>query len=123
MLPDALGDLLLGGRCVGCERPGRVLCRACAALLPDAAVPAWPAPTPPGLATPFAAAEYDGLVRAMVLAHKERGVLALAAPLGWLLGGAVAAVAGGGAPGRSSWSRCRPGRRASAPAVTTPPGR
>ena len=27
MLPDALGDLLLGSRCVGCDRPGRVLCR------------------------------------------------------------------------------------------------
>jgi predicted amidophosphoribosyltransferase len=94
MLPDALGDLLLGSRCVGCERPGRVLCRPCAALLPDTAVPAWPSPTPAGLAAPFAGAAYDGLVRAMVLAHKERGVLALAGPLGGLLGGAVTAVLG-----------------------------
>lgn len=100
MLPDVLGDLLLGSRCVGCDRPGRLLCRACAATLPDAAEPAWPSPTPPGLAVPFAAASYDGLVRAMVLAHKEQGVLALAAPLGWLLAGAVAAaLADGGAGG------------------------
>ena len=95
MLPDALGDLLLGSRCVGCDRPGRVLCRLCARLLPDVAVPAWPSPTPPGLAPPFAAAAYDGLVRAMVLAHKERGVLALADPLGWLLGRAVVAATDG----------------------------
>ena len=55
MLPDALGDLLLGSRCVGCARPGRVLCPGCAAALPESAVPAWPSPTPPGLVVPFAA--------------------------------------------------------------------
>ncbi len=92
MLPDALGDLLLGSRCVGCGRPGRVLCRKCAATLPDGADHAWPSPTPPGLAQPFAATAYDGLVRAMVLAHKEQGVLALATPLGQLLSAAVAAA-------------------------------
>jgi len=89
MLPDALGDLLLGSRCVGCAEPGRVLCRGCAATLPQTAVPRWPSPTPPGLIVPFAAAEYDGLVRAMVLSHKERGVLDLAGPLGRLLGTAA----------------------------------
>ena len=89
MLPDALGDLLLGSRCVGCARPGRVLCRGCAATLPDTAVPTWPSPTPPGLVVPFAAAVYDGLVRAMVVSHKERGVLDLADPLGRLLGRAA----------------------------------
>lgn len=99
MLSDALGDLLFGSRCVGCDRPGRVLCRECAATLPADAVPAWPAPAPPGLAPPYAATSYDGLVRAMVLAHKERGVLALAAPLGWLLAGAAAVAARGGASG------------------------
>jgi predicted amidophosphoribosyltransferase len=100
MLPDALGDLLLGSRCVGCDRPGRLLCPECAATLPGTGAPAWPTPTPPGLAPPFAAASYDGLVRAMVLAHKERGVLGLAAPLGWLLAGAAAAaVAARGAAG------------------------
>jgi predicted amidophosphoribosyltransferase len=89
MLPDALGDLLLGSRCVGCARPGRVLCRGCAATLPDTAVPTWPSPTPPGLVVPFAAAVYDGVVRAMVVSHKERGVLDLADPLGRLLGRAA----------------------------------
>lgn len=46
---------------------------------------AWPTPTPPGLAPPFAAGAYDATLRAMVLAHKERRVLALADPLGRLL--------------------------------------
>ena len=99
MLPDALGDLLLGSRCVGCDRPGRVLCRECAATLPSGAELAWPSPTPPGLAPPFAATAYDGLVRAMVLAHKERGVLALATPLGRLLAVAVVAALADAATG------------------------
>lgn len=43
------------------------------------------------MAPPWAAAEYAGAVRAMVLAHKERRVLALARPLGKLLAVAVAA--------------------------------
>lgn len=91
---DAFTDLVLGGRCVGCGRGGRALCRACDATLPDRARPAWPTPVPDGLAQPFAAAAYDDTVRAMVIAHKERSVLALAGPLGRLLGHAVAALAG-----------------------------
>lgn len=91
---DAFTDLVLGGRCVGCGRGGRALCLSCAATLPDGARPAWPTPTPGGLAPPFAAAAYDGTVRAMVIAHKERRVLALARPLAGLLSHAVAAFAG-----------------------------
>lgn len=93
---DAVLDLLLGGRCVGCERPGRALCAACAGLLPAVAVPVRPDPAPPGLAACFAVAAYDGVVRAMVLAHKERGLLALARPLGALLARSVAAAGDGG---------------------------
>jgi predicted amidophosphoribosyltransferase len=92
---DAALDLLLGGRCVGCQRPGRALCRRCRDDLRTEPRCRWPDPSPPGLATPWSAAEYDGVVRAMVLALKERGVLGLAAPLGDLLAGAVAAVTGG----------------------------
>jgi predicted amidophosphoribosyltransferase len=91
---DDFTDLVLGGRCVGCGRGGRALCPSCAAGLPVRAGPAWPTPTPGGLAPPFAAAAYDGTVRAMVIAHKERSVLALARPLGRLLGHAVAASTG-----------------------------
>jgi predicted amidophosphoribosyltransferase len=90
---DAVTDLLLGGRCVGCDRAGRLLCGGCAATLPAAARPAWPHPTPDGLAPPVAAAPYDGVVRAMVLGLKEHRLLGLARPLTGLLAGAVAAAA------------------------------
>ena len=52
---DAL-DLFLGSSCVGCARPGRMLCARCRA---GAAVPGrarWPQPTPAGLVTPWSTA-------------------------------------------------------------------
>ncbi len=89
---DAVLDLLLGGRCVACDRPGRAWCRACR---PDdgPAWVAWPTPVPPGLATPWTAADYDGAVRAALLAHKERHVAGLSPGLAVLLARAVAAAA------------------------------
>ncbi|WP_182524010.1 ComF family protein [Nocardioides dongkuii] len=93
---DAVTDLLLGGRCVACRRPGRLLCAGCSALLPGSARLAWPVPSPPGLVPPWAAGEYDGTLRAMVLGLKERRLLALARPLAGLLAVAVAAT---GVPG------------------------
>lgn len=89
---DAFVDLVLGGRCVGCGRPGRALCRACDRSLPRVAQPRWPTPVPAGLATPWASDDYAATARAMVLAHKERGVLALARPLGRLLAQSVCAA-------------------------------
>ena len=79
-LPDAARDLLLGSACVGCAAPGRVLCPACEQTLPRRGSAAWPSPTPPGLALPFAAGAYDGLLKALVNAHKEHAVHALAGP-------------------------------------------
>jgi predicted amidophosphoribosyltransferase len=93
LLRDAALDLLLGGRCVGCELPGRALCPGCRSRLPDAAWQAWPDPTPAGLAPPWAAAAYVELVRAVLLAHKERRVAGLAWPLAGLLARSVAAAA------------------------------
>ncbi|WP_121255257.1 ComF family protein [Nocardioides ferulae] len=95
---DAALDLLLGGSCVGCARPGRLLCRPCADTLPDRPRLARLVPAPPGLAPAWAAAEYDGLVRAMVLGHKERRLLGLRVPLAALLGDAVTALLAGGEP-------------------------
>ncbi|HEX4472962.1 MAG TPA: ComF family protein [Nocardioides sp.] len=87
---DDFRDLLLGSTCVGCARPGRLWCVACAEALDPRPRPAWPSPAPPGLREPWAATEYAGPVRAMILGHKEHGLLALATPLGELLAVAVA---------------------------------
>lgn len=59
-------------------------------------------PEPAGLPAVYAAAPYADAARAALLAHKERGALALAHPLGTALAGAVRAgllVAGVGAAG------------------------
>lgn len=89
---DAWIDLVAGGTCVGCDRPGRVLCHGCRAALPTRAVPAWPTPTPPGLVPPYAAGPYDGTLRQLVIGLKERRLLGLAGPLAELLAVAVAAA-------------------------------
>jgi predicted amidophosphoribosyltransferase len=95
---DGAIDLLLGGACVGCARPGRVLCRRCREELPGGAAPAWPTPVPAGLVEPWAAAVYDGTVRSMVLGLKERRLLGLAVPLARLLAAAVACELPRGSP-------------------------
>jgi predicted amidophosphoribosyltransferase len=86
---DGALDLLLGGACVGCGEPGRLLCEGCACELPVGAAPAWPTPVPAGLVEPWAAGSYDGTLRAMVLGLKERRLLSLARPLAGLLAQAV----------------------------------
>ncbi|HJQ05697.1 MAG TPA: ComF family protein [Nocardioides sp.] len=88
-LYDAFADLVLGAACVACGRPGRPLCRECHTDLPVVAAPAWPTPTPAGLAPPYAVGEYADALRALVLRHKEDRLLALARPLGELLAVAV----------------------------------
>ena len=87
MLPDLL-DLVLPRDCAGCRRPGRTLCTDCRAEL-GLPRPHRPDPCPAGLPPLVAAAAYDGVVRAALLAHKERGRLGLAGPLGAALAGAV----------------------------------
>lgn len=97
---DAVLELALGSACAGCAVPGRALCRRCDRSLPTRAVAAWPTPTPSGLVRPAAAGEYAGLLRDLVLAHKEHGRLALARPLGRLLAVAVT----------DAWLAVEPGR-------------
>ena len=93
VLLDAAADLLLGSSCLGCSRPGRPWCPGCAAALPAEAAVTWPTPAPAGLAVPWSAAEYDGAVRTIVVAHKERRALALRDPLARLLARSVRAGA------------------------------
>ncbi|MFI6015568.1 ComF family protein [Streptomyces sp. NPDC051243] len=106
-----LTDLVLPAECAGCGRSRTVLCPECRAVLSGAAPSrVRPVPEPPGLPVVHAAARYTDEVRAALLAHKERGALALAAPLGTALAGAVraglreAGAGGCGASMRGAWT-------------------
>lgn len=92
MLADVL-DLLCPRRCAGCAAPAGSLCADCAELLTGPAVPHSPKPRPAGLPATTALTAYDGPVRALLLAYKERGRVALARPLGDALGRAAAPFA------------------------------
>jgi len=93
LLVRDLVDLVLPQACAGCAEPSALLCDACRrALAGLRPAPAVPSPCPPGLPRTWAAGTYGGPLRGALLAHKERGRLALAAPLGALLAGAVAAL-------------------------------
>lgn len=98
-LRAAARDLLLGGRCAACDRPGDVLCRSCADVLSEEAAlargPTRPHPCPPGFPDTWAVGGYDGPLRAVLLAHKEHGQRRLARPLGDLLALAVEGLAAG----------------------------
>ncbi|MET9520760.1 ComF family protein [Streptomyces coeruleorubidus] len=121
-----LTDLVLPTECGGCGRPRTVLCPECRAVLSGvAARRVRPVPEPPGLPVVHAAAPYADEVRATLLAHKERGALALAGPLGVALAGAVRAglrKAWGGswAGAEGAWSR---GAGAAVLLVPVPSGR
>ncbi|MET9297040.1 phosphoribosyltransferase family protein [Streptomyces sp. NPDC003077] len=91
--------------CAGCGRPRTELCAECrGAVIGNGSVRrvgprrVRPRPPPVGLPTVYAAAPYADAVRAVVLAHKERGALALAGPLGVALARAVRELRPGGGP-------------------------
>ncbi|MER7777096.1 ComF family protein [Streptomyces sp. NPDC096191] len=87
-----LTDLVLPAECGGCGRTRAVLCPRCrTALSGSEPRRVRPVPEPSGLPSVHAAAPYADEVRAALLAHKERGVLALTPPLGVALAGAVRA--------------------------------
>ncbi|MCN9244750.1 ComF family protein [Streptomyces sp. RY43-2] len=120
-LTGDLTDLVLPAECGGCGRPRAVLCPECRAAL-HGRTPrrVRPMPVPAGLPVVHAAAPYGGAVRAMILAHKERGVLALARPLGTALAGAVRAGLGGDRVGLHGNRAGLDGARAPAPVLLVP---
>jgi predicted amidophosphoribosyltransferase len=82
-------DRLLPVGCAGCGRPGVLACRECAESLAGPATAVLPSPAPLGLPPPYAAAAYDGVVRDLLLAAKERGAVGLLPLLGAALSAAV----------------------------------
>ncbi|MDX3534110.1 phosphoribosyltransferase family protein [Streptomyces sp. MB09-01] len=87
-----LAGLVLPVDCAGCGAVRVLVCAGCREVLSGAgAGPVRPSPRPEGLPVVHAAAVYEGGVRALLLAHKERGALPLAGMLGEALAGAVLA--------------------------------
>ncbi|MET7646410.1 ComF family protein [Streptomyces sp. NPDC005426] len=90
-----IAGLVLPVDCGGCGRTRTELCEECAAQLYGGAPRrVRPDPEPTGLPVVHAAAGYEHAVRAVLLAHKERGALGLAGAVGRALAGAVRAGAG-----------------------------
>ena len=98
---EALLDLVVPRLCAGCGAPQQLWCPACASTLESAAWPTAPQPVPVGFPRTWAVSPYAGPVREALVAHKERGRLALARPLGDALARSVAA-AGAALPGASA---------------------
>ncbi|MER7828325.1 ComF family protein [Streptomyces sp. NPDC096097] len=92
-----IAGLVLPVDCAGCGAVRELVCAECRSALSGAGEgPVRPSPRPAGLPGVRAAAVYEGAVRGLLLAHKERGALPLAGVLGAAL---AAAVLGGGTGG------------------------
>ncbi|MFJ9694261.1 ComF family protein [Kitasatospora sp. NPDC101183] len=81
-------DVLLPADCAGCGAERAQLCPECRRALADTR------PAPTLLPWAHAAAPYGDPFRRLLLAHKERGALRLAGPLGEVLGRAVRSALG-----------------------------
>jgi len=96
-----LAGLVLPVDCAGCGRPRTELCAECRRVLARdgrGARRVRPWPEPVGLPRVWAGTPYADEARAVLLAHKERGALRLAGPLGAVLAGAVRGLRPGGGP-------------------------
>ncbi|MFJ6796409.1 ComF family protein [Streptomyces sp. NPDC091268] len=91
-----LAGLVLPVDCAGCGEARVLLCGGCRSALSGAGVRrVRPSPRPAGLPVVHACAAYEGPVRDVLLAHKERGALALSGALGGALASAVRAGGAG----------------------------
>ncbi|GAA3062580.1 ComF family protein [Streptomyces roseofulvus] len=90
-----ISGLVLPGACEGCGVPRTGLCAGCAGALAGGGGRVRPVPEPAGLPVVHAAVPYEGAVRELLIAHKERGALGLAGALGRALARAVEAAVGG----------------------------
>ncbi|MDT0267827.1 phosphoribosyltransferase family protein [Streptomyces sp. DSM 44915] len=99
-------SLVLPLECPGCGRGRAGVCESCAAAVgAGGARRVRPVPTPAGLPPVWAATAYADAGRGLLLAHKERGVLSLAGPLGTALAGAArAALAAVPGPAVGPWA-------------------
>lgn len=85
---DIAADLLLGATCPGCATPGWGICRSCRAALEEAS--AFPVVRQlEGFPLASAARVYEGRLRRLVAAHKERHARGATSALGALLAEAV----------------------------------
>ncbi|MFE5796975.1 ComF family protein [Streptomyces sp. NPDC056503] len=95
-----ISGLVLPSTCEGCGAARTPLCAGCADALAGVGAGEGggrvrPLPEPEGLPVVHAAVPYEGAVRALLIAHKERGALGLAGPLGGALARAVEGVVEG----------------------------
>lgn len=100
MVPSlaALLDLVLPVSCAGCGAAcgggGVPVCPACASGWRPLPAPTRPSPCPPGVPPCWAAGEYAATLRALIVAHKDRGRRALAPLLADALAAVVTAAVG-----------------------------
>ncbi|UED86024.1 phosphoribosyltransferase family protein [Streptomyces profundus] len=97
-----ISSLVLPTECAGCGRGRSAVCAGCVAeVSAGETLQVRPVPRPAGLPPVWAATAYADRARGMLLAHKERGMLGLATPLGAALARSAmaAALASGGEPG------------------------
>jgi len=96
----SLVDLVLPCDCTGCGSAAGLagVCATCLAVLAEPPAETRPTPAPNGLPRCVSVGGYDGPLRELILAYKERGHRGLAAPLGDALAAAVTAGVRGSRP-------------------------